>query len=200
VAGLLTEAEGAVAAGQCDLALGFYAEALRLDPANERARVGRDFCANARQAPAPAPRSGRTLVAGTTRQEGQPARRGPAGFEDSAGVAVRRIEQATSAPGKIVFEVQPAEVGPGDRFSVRVSLVNEGARALDVRQVTATTTVNGRQASGPLSAPPRPIAPGEKVTLLALQDVWKAEVTAWSLSVSVRLVDGEVYANELSWK
>jgi len=201
VAGLLTEAEAAVSDGQCQLALGFYTEVLRLDPGNERARLGRQFCASAREAPrVTAAPLARAFVSGQTRQAGEPARPGPAGFEDSAGVAVRPIEQATAPAGKIVFEVEPRELGPGDRFSLRAYLINESAGPLDVRQVTATTTVNGRQAAGGLPVPSRPIPPGDKAILLSLQDVWKVDVTSWSLALAVRVAGGDTYANELAWK
>lgn len=201
VAALLTEAEAAVSDGQCQLALGFYAEALRLDPANERARLGRQFCGTAREAPrAAAAPLARAFVSGQTHQAGEAVRRGPVGFEDSAGVAVRRLEVAMAPAGKILFEIEPRELGPGDRFTLRAYLVNEGVGPLDVRQVSATTTVNGRQASGGLPVPARPIPPGDKATLLSLEDVWKADVTSWSLALAVRVASGDLYANELTWK
>jgi serine/threonine-protein kinase len=200
VGGLLAEAEAALAVQQHDAALSFYEQALRLDPRNERARIGRDLslqaAARAKEKP-PAPT--RAFAAGVTRRQ-EAASAGPAGFETSAAVAARPVAQAAPPAGKIFFETEPSAVAPADPFTVRVFLVNEGRTPLTVREVLVTTTVNGRGVSGPVSPAARQVAPQQKLLLLSVSDHWKAETASWSMAVSVQTSAGETYRNELAWK
>ena len=125
---------------------------------------------------------------------------GPAGFEGSGGLAVRRVEQAQSPGGKILFEVSPPSVSAGDRYVVRAYLVNESVSAIDVAQVAVTTALNGRRSGGPVEARVRQLAPGQQGLLLEAQDVWHAETTSWAMTVTVRTTGGESYSNQIQWQ
>jgi hypothetical protein len=202
VEGLLAEAETAFKAQQHRVALEFYEQALKVDPANERARVGRDLCAGAlAQAPAVAARPPRTFVAGRTQHSGTAAApAGPAGFESSAGVAVRRVDQAAAAPGKLLFEVEPAAVRPGDAYTVKVFMVNEGAAALRLADATVSTVADGRTSSGAVALLAREAPPRQRTLIVSAPGQWRAETESWSLAVTVRTAGGDTYRNELVWK
>ena len=202
VEGLLAEAETAFKAQHHRVALEFYEQALALDPANARARIGRDLCAGAlAQAPAAAVRPPRTFVAGRTQHSGGAAApAGPAGFDSSTGVAVRRVDQGAAAPGKLLFEVEPAVVKPGDAYTVKVFMMNEGAAVLRLADATVTTVTDGRPAAGPVALLAREAPPRQRTLLVSAASQWRAEVESWSLAVVVRTANGETYRNELAWK
>ena len=93
------------------------------------------------EAAASGPRPGgavRTFVAGRTEAKGT-EQGGLVGFEDSAGVDVKKGTQAAELPGKIVFEASPAAPKPGERFKVSVFLSNEGSQAIQLATMTVAT-------------------------------------------------------------
>jgi eukaryotic-like serine/threonine-protein kinase len=202
VEGLLAEAETAFAAQQHQAALAFYEEALRLDPANARARIGRELCTNALAQAAVVPaRPPRAFASGRTEFTGRSAApTGPAGFESSTGVAARRVDQPAAAPGKLVFEVEPPAVRAGEAFVVKIYMVNEGSATLRLAEATVATTTDGRTASGPVGLLAQEAPPRQRTLILSTGGQWRAEVASWSLAVTVRMAGGDSYRNELAWK
>ena len=124
----------------------------------------------------------------------------PAGFEDSAGVSARSATQAADLPGKVFFEVEPSVPKPGEKYTVRIVMQNEGNAPISIQMMSVTTTVNGKRAQGAVPPQTKDVAPGQKATLLALPDVWKEDTTAWSMEVLVRTVRNESYKNRVDWK
>jgi hypothetical protein len=199
MAGLLAEADAALADHASELAGSLYDQVLAIDPGNERARAGRARVVDALARPA-APAAHGRFVAGQTRLDAPAGTAAPAGFDGAAGLGVRKIEQAQAPASKIYFEVSPSTVSPGDRYVVKVSLVNEGAAAVDVAAMTVATTVNGHRTGGALDPRVRRVAPGERGLLLETGDVWRAETATWNMTVTVRTSRGESYTNQLTWE
>jgi serine/threonine protein kinase len=204
IQGILAEAESAFAAQQYQAAMGFYEEALKLDPNNQRARIGRDLCGQAvaqTQAAGARGGTGKSFIIGqTTVPATKPGLAGPAGFEDSPAVVTRRVTQDAALPGKIYFEVEPTTVKPADAFTVKVFLVNEGQVPVHIRGMTVTTTVNTRRASGPVPPLTSDAPPHQRTLLLSLADSWKADTTNWSMQVEIQTSPGGVLRSELTWK
>jgi serine/threonine-protein kinase len=199
MAGLLAEADAALADHANDLAGTLYDQVLAIDPRNEKARAGRARVAEAlARGPAGAPARGR-FVAGQTRADSAAAPAGPAGFETTAGLAVRRLEQAQSPGGKIYFEVSPPDVAPGDRYTVRAYLVNESGSAIDIGDLVVTIAVNGRPTGGRVDPRLRQLAAGQRGLILEAQEVWRTETRTWAMTVTVRTPHGESYTNQLTW-
>jgi serine/threonine-protein kinase len=203
---LLRRADAALAERQYDTAIGLYDDVLELDARNQRATLGRTSALGARalaqeaagRAPKPA---GRAFVAGTTSaQAATGGTGGPRGFEDSPEVVVRKATQAASLPGKVQFEVEPEEVAPGVRFTVKAYLMNEGQAPIGVQAMTVTTTVNGRRSSGVVPPLAKEVAPQQRALLLSVTDFWKQDTTAWAMDVLVRTAQGDSYRNALTWK
>jgi hypothetical protein len=199
VDGLLAEAESAFAAQQFDAALAFYEEALKLDPRDGRARLGRELCmkAMAAAAPAAAPR----FVSGATAYTpARAAATGPAGFESSGAVSVRRVDQPAAAAGKIVFEVEPDKVTAGEPFVLKVFMVNDAAAPLELAGGVVTTVVDGRTAGGPVALAATSLRPRSRALVFSVTDRWRAELQSWSFSIALRTASGDAYSNSLSWK
>jgi hypothetical protein len=214
VAGLLNQADAALGGGKYDSAISLYEQALALDPTNQRAGIGKTGALTARAAARAAASSpavvvgaaapaGKTFAAGKTvaqSPEGSAAGGGPAGFEDSPNIGVKKGTQAAELPGKIVFEVRPEQVRAGDKYTVTVYLLNEGNASIPLREMVVNTTVNGRRMGGPIPLQVSEVAPRQRAVLLSQSDLWKEDFTSWAMEVTVRTSRGETYRNQVSWR
>jgi hypothetical protein len=186
-------------------AIALYDEVLRLDPANQIARMGRLTALGSRLA-VPAPSTGSTLrafVPGRTVAQSLETRTAdgtPAGFESASGIAVTRSTRAAELPGLIQFEVTPEGVKPGDRYTVRIVFVNGGPAPIEIRTMSVATITDGGRAQGPVTPLVRVVAPQGRAVLLSPEGVWKDEVKNWSMEVAVHTARGETYRNALTWK
>ena len=130
----LNQANAAMGAKQYEAAIAFYNRILEMDPNNQAALIGKTGAIGAKSqsdAAASGARPGgavHSFVPGRTEAKGT-EQGGLVGFEDSAGVDVKKGTQAAELPGKIVFEASPASPKPGERFKVSVFLSNEGSQA-----------------------------------------------------------------------
>ncbi len=204
----LGKADGALQAQKYDEAIAFYDQALGVDAANQRALNGKSSAVQARALAIASRNSGGTNLGGgksfvvntTTAQsvETKPDG-GPAGFEDSGGVVVKKGSQAASLPGKIGFDIDPAQVKPGP-YTVKVTLFNEGTAPIEIASMIVTTTINNKKATGPVPSLVKEVAPKQRGTLLSLPDVWHEDTTSWSMEVVVRTTRNETYKNQVTWK
>jgi hypothetical protein len=212
VAELLNKADAALGAGQLDRAIALYDQVLDIDPANQRAGMGKTGALTARaQAQAasagsgsgpPAARS-KSFVPGRTAAQSSETRSAgavPEGFEESENVSVKRGTQSAELPGKILFEVRPEAVKAGEKYTVTVYLSNEGNASIQLKEMFVTTTVNGRKAGGGIPLQVSEVAPRQKAMLLSQSDLWKEDFTSWSMEVSVRTARGELYRNQVTWR
>ena len=207
--GFLGQAESALAAQKYDAAIGLYDEALKLDPGNQRAISGKSTAIQARvlaQAGASAgtgrPSGGHAFVASKTAAQSAETRTGnvPEGFEDSPGVNVKKGTQGAELPGKINFDITPDTVRAGERYSVKVYLLNEGLAPIQIRDMLVTTKINGKGVSGPVPPQTRDVAPGQRALLMNTTELWKEETSSWSMEIAVRTARGERYTNQVVWK
>jgi serine/threonine-protein kinase len=209
VKALLDSAEQALETQDYDAAIRTYDEALKLDPQNQIALMGRMTAVNARvtvRASGGAPKAGavRKLVAGATSAQSEETRAAeaslPPGFKPTAGVSVTRDTQAADLPGQIKFETEPEAIEPGASYTIRILFANAGAAPIEIEQMVLTTTVNGRKSVGGVPPQTRSIGPKQQALLRSLSDMWRGDVKTWSMEVVVRTSRGESYRNELAWK
>jgi len=198
---LLNEAEAAVGAQKYDEALKAYEEALKLDPQNVVARSGKTSVIAARNA-GPARPSGHTFAAEKTVASAGKANTGnlPPGFVPEDALKVQKGTQAVDLPGRIQFEVSPEGVKPGDKFSVRISLLNEGTAPIQVASLMVNTSINGKSSGGPIAPRAKDVGPGLKALLHEVNDLWKEDYASWSMAVTITTARGEKYTNKLGSK
>jgi hypothetical protein len=205
---LLDRAEKALESQNPEAAIALYDEVLRLDRQNQVARMGRITAINVRAAAQagsapPAPAAAKTFVSGTTQArsaETRTAETAPPGFDPSSGIAVTRSTQAAAMPGLVLFEVEPAAVKPGDKYTITIVFVNGGSAPIEIRTMRVTTIINGGKSADAVPPRTRVVAPRERAVLLSTQGVWKDEVKDWSVGVEVFTAHGETYQNRVSWK
>jgi tetratricopeptide (TPR) repeat protein len=206
---VLNEADSALAGKQFDQAIKLYDEALKMDPNNVRAGSGRTGAVTARAVAEAAASAGggvrgatHAFVSGKTQAQSVETRAGavPEGFEESAGVTVKRGTQAADLPGKIVFEFSPEVVKPFDRYTARIFMMNEGTSPIQIKDMMVTTTINGRKSQGSVPPLTKDVAPRQKAPLLENPDVWKEDTTSWSMEIVVHTTRGETYRNQVTWR
>jgi hypothetical protein len=133
---------------------------------------------------------GRTVV----RVSGAAARSGLEGFDDSDVTVLKRPDVA----GRLEFEIAPPRLEPGARYSVRLSLVNDGKRALKPRTLVLTTVVNGARTPATFVPLTREIAPRQKALLAESAGVWEDGSASWVLEALVTSDRGDTLQSQVS--
>ena len=118
------------------------------------------------------------------------------GFE-SADVKVAR---APDYSGLVEFVVSPARVKPGDGYSVRINLTNDGKKAFRITSASVTAVVNGERSPVPTTAPAGDVAPRQASALAQLGGSWPESTRSWTLEVTVSTTHGDTFSNQVSWR
>ncbi len=190
VGDLLGQADSALAGHKYEAAAGIYDEVLKLDAQNSRATTGKTSALSGIAAAKRAFVAGRTSV-----QSGKAAKGGVSGF-DSADVSVAK---APDYSGRIEFEA-PASVRPGDSYSIKIYLVNDGKKDFKIGGLAVTTTANGTRAGGGGAPPTASVNPQQRVLLQDVAGTWQDNVNSWSLEVVVTSNHNDTFKNTLSWR
>lgn len=191
VASLLGQAEAALGSRQYDQAIGHFDEVLRLDPQNAKALADKATAVSLREA------ARKKFVPGRTAVKTEKASGGLAGF-DSGDVAVQK---APDFLGRIEFEMSPASgIKPGDAYTLRFFLVNDGKKAIRIQGITVSTVVNGTGSGAPVSAGTREVAPQQRAQLGEVSGSWKDGTTSWSAEVLVTANKGDSLKNQITWR
>lgn len=190
IAGLLGQAAAAVSARQFDGALAAFDEVLRIDPQNASAAQGRAAAQDA------AATYKRGFAAGRTSLSGKEAKSDLGGF-DTSGVKVAKVPDYS---GRIEFEVTPPRVLPGDTYTVKIFLVNDGKKAFKIGSVTVATLVNGSRSGGPIAARAREIEPRDRVLLDERTAEWAGNTTSWTMEAVVGSDRDATFTNRLNWR
>ena len=189
VATLLGQAASAMASGQYDQAIGHFDEVLRLDPGNGKASADRATAVSLRET------SKRKFVAGRTVVKTEKASGGISGFEGAD------VQRTPDFSGRIEFEMSPASgLRPGDAWTLKIYLVNDGKKVIKVGGVTANTVVNGSGSGGPITPGTKEVAPQQRALLGQATGSWKEGTTSWLADVLVTANKGDSLKNALTWR
>jgi tRNA A-37 threonylcarbamoyl transferase component Bud32/tetratricopeptide (TPR) repeat protein len=202
----LNQAATALQNKQYEAAIAAYDQVLALDPGNTAAVNGKQAAVGAKAiadaaASGPRPGGGRSFVAGRTVAKGS-EQGGLVGFEDSAGVEVKRGTSAAELPGKLVFDAVPPAPKPGERFRVSAFLSDEGSQAIQLAAMQITTTVDGRPQRGNVAPATTTVAPGQRALVYQTppEMLWREGTQSWVMEIVLTTTKGETYRNSLSWK
>jgi hypothetical protein len=210
VAGFVNGGDAALAAQKYDDAIALYDKALGLDGNNTRALNGKSSAVQARAlaqagiggggtrpGPSHTFASGKTSASSAETQGGGAV---PPGFDPASNIDVKKGSTAADLPGKINFDVEPDVPKAGERYTVKVFLLNEGGAPIQVKDMVVSTTINGKKISGPVNPQTRDVAPQQKALLMSTTEMWKEETSGWAMEVTVHTARGERYSNQVTWK
>jgi len=118
------------------------------------------------------------------------------GFDNSS-VDMKRAPEVV---GRVYFEVTPQQVKPGDHYTVKVLLINDGVKPIHIKQMFVATSMNGRLSSGPMPPAASEVGPKQRVPIGNFTDVWRDTTANWAMDVTVTSDKGDVYKNQIAWK
>jgi hypothetical protein len=116
---------------------------------------------------------------------------------DSSSVDLKRAPEVV---GRVYFEVTPQQVKPGDRYTVKVFLINDGAKPIQIKHMFVATSVNGRLSSGPMPVSSNEVGPKQRAVIGSFTDAWRETTASWAMDVTVTSDKGDVYKNQIAWK
>ena len=190
VADLLGQADAAAGAKNYDAAAGLYGQVLGLDPGNAKATEGKAAAQAALAAMKKTFVPGRTSVTGSKQAKGNVS-----GFDDAD------VSKAPDYSGRIEFDASPRSVKPGDGYSIKVYLINDGKKAFKIGGLNVATNVNGSPAgTGSGSPPAKAVDPQARVLLQEASGTWGDNVSSWSLDVTVTDDHGDTFKSSLTWR
>jgi hypothetical protein len=213
--GFIGQGDTALAGAKYDEAITAYDQALKIDGSNQRALSGKSSAVQARAVHLAnqgggggggggrATGGGRTFASGKTvaaSTETRPTGAVPDGFENTPGVEVKKGSTAADLPGKINFEIDPDVPKPGERYTVKVFLNNEGNAPIQIRDMIVSFTINGKKVSAPVPPQVRDVAPQQKALVMSSTEAWKEDTTGWAMEVTIRTARSERYTNQVTWK
>jgi hypothetical protein len=188
VAGLLGQADAALAGGQYDGAIGHLDEVLRIDPQNAKAAADRARAVALRDM------ARRKFVAGRTIVKTEKGSGGLVGFE---GADVKTPDVS----GLIEFEMSPPSgLRPGDSYNLKFYLVNDGKKPIKIGGITATTVVNGAGSGAGVASKVRQVDPKQRALLGEISGVWKDGTTSWSAEILVAANKADSLKSTLTWR
>jgi hypothetical protein len=192
VANLLKDAEAASSDGRYEAAVQMYDDVLKREPENPKAKEGKAAAETSAAA------LKRAFVPAKTESESPDAPKEKKLREfDTGGVSVKR---PADVPARLDFEVAPEKVRPGERYTIKVFLANDGKKAIKIGNVTVSTVSNGKRQTGPVPPLRDDIDPRERILIFETSDTWKGDTSSWALETVVTAKSGDTYRNRLNWK
>ena len=87
-----------------------------------------------------------------------------------------------------------------DAWTLRVFVVNQGAKPIRVTGLTVATRANGTGGGGPVAPAAREIAPQQRVLVGETTGTWSDGTTAWAAEATLTAPKNETLKNTLTWR
>ncbi|HEV8254016.1 MAG TPA: hypothetical protein VGQ78_04630 [Vicinamibacteria bacterium] len=147
-------------------------------------------------AAAPAPAVARSFAVGRTEAENvRGVSQSLEGFRKKREVHVKRMPEVD---GMIHFEVTPATVRAGDRYTLKTYLIHSGKKAIAIDNMTVSTSVDGSRSASRVSPLAKKVPPGMHVLLDQRSGVVKPGTRSWAMEVAVTSDHRDVYRNSVT--
>jgi hypothetical protein len=136
---------------------------------------------------------------GRTEVSGAPANELPPGLAaPPPGVTVKRAQPA-GPRARIVIEMEPRLLKPGEEYVIRYFLQNESGGPLLIAGASIQNQVSGGVTGGKVEPATTTVAPHARSLLFEARDVWRQELgTPWQTTLRVFLADGSVFSSSLA--
>ena len=148
--------------------------------------------------PADAARVQRRFVAGRTAVQTQKAQKAEIAGFDTGDADLRK---APDFLGRIELEMTPASgIAPGDPWTLKAYVVNEGKKPIRVQGVTVGTIVNGTGSASAVAPRVREVAPQQRALVAEAAGSWRDGTTSWTTEVTVTAAKGDSLRNAVTWR
>ena len=192
---LLAQAETAVGTRQYDTAISHLDSALRVDPGNTQAASLRTDAVRRRDL------AKRRFVPGQTAVQSPKAAKDKASDLAGFDTGDADLRKAPDFLGRVEIEMTPASgIEPGDAWTLRAYVVNEGKKPIRIAGVTVGATVNGSGTGGPVAPRAKEIAPQQRALVAEAAGSWREGTTSWTTAVTVTAGKGESLQNAIAWR
>ncbi len=122
------------------------------------------------------------------------------GFEREPGLAIKETADP-SFPAQLIIELDPVDAKPGEPYSLRVKIYNEGYRVLELSSLEIVSRFEGMTTGKGLAIPVRdPLVPPQSTVLVhEIAGIWKEVQNQAELEATVWLANGDRLTKRLSW-
>jgi serine/threonine-protein kinase len=191
-------------------AVDFFTRAVASDPMNTEARKGLDDAIalaskppepTKKSEPPPAPSPPRKFVESRTRFT--PRATGESellGFEAEPGLDVGETRDPFF-PAQIVLELSPPDARAGQAYTIRVSLFNEGYRAIEVGSLELVNRFEGKTSGKgqPIPLLARSVPPQATARIYEISGTWKESLGHGEIEATVVIDDAGTLTKTLRW-
>lgn len=173
-------------------------------PAKAPARPERSAKADAgAAAPRPVTKAPAPAVATRSFASSMPSATGPLVKGNVPGFAGAKSEvhRAPKVPGTLEFETDPVAPVPGQPYTVRVFLRNQGKKTIKLLTVVMTATQDDAHSGGVVPLPVKEIKEGQRVMVAERRETWPAPPPrSFVLQAMVKSKDDDTYSRTLALK
>lgn len=196
VAGIVAEAQAALAGGELKEAGSLFDDALALDPDNTAATKGKAFVATTLRGQT------RTFIPDLASSEGAEGRlKKMQGFDDVEESDVRR---AVKVPGRAELDSAPAHIKPADPYKVEIYIKNLSTKKkknIKISNVSVKRIVNGKEFKVAVDWNPVEVQPKQRALVATVTGTWEDDVSSWILEVKLLAAEtSDIYENRVVWK
>jgi predicted Ser/Thr protein kinase/tetratricopeptide (TPR) repeat protein len=184
-------------------AIAAYDKALEQDPTNVQLLTGRNNVVVAldQQKAAASVRALQISETATEYVSPSSGSDGPGGFE-TGGVKVKRATRAPENPGELVLQIQPETVQPGDPFTLRVRVHNQGNKPIGVRSIELVSTYGSKTTGRGQQLTPlvQRVNPRDTSVIWETRGTWTEDQNQGSIEAIVTLIGDAKLRKTIRWQ
>ena len=94
----------------------------------------------------------------------------------------------------------PGGIAAGDAWTLRIFVVNDGKKDINIRGVSAVTEVNGSGGGGAVTARTREVPTQRRQLVGELSGTWVDGTESWSTQVTVTANKGDSLRASVTWR
>jgi serine/threonine-protein kinase len=122
------------------------------------------------------------------------------GFEAEPGIAVGETRDPFF-PAQILIEMSPSDARPGQSYTLRVSLFNEGYRTVEIESLELVNRFEGKTSGKGQSIPllQTSVSPQTTSRIHEVSGIWKESLAHGEIEAIVRVTNGGTLRKTLRW-
>jgi serine/threonine protein kinase len=186
-----------------EAAIAAYDKALEQDPTNVQLITGRNNVQMSLEQQKAAASVRALQISETATEYVSPSsgNEGPKGFE-TGGVKVQQATKAPENPGELVLQIQPETVQPGDPFTLRVRVHNQGNKPIGVRSIELVSTYGSKTTGKGQQLTPlvQRVNPRDTSVIWETRGTWTEDQNQGSIEAIVTLIGDAKLRKTIRWQ